>query len=310
MNKLEANVLLFMISIFDAIQYIFLSYVPDNVSHFAFLCITNLVGFIMTFAFFFGELFRLDKKQVIQSLVLALELMVFDVSMLIGSSGVDPTMTAAFISSYFLFIVIISVMFLGQSVDRSSIVGIIIVFVGLYFILDANISGLWSIYTLCLIVADIAFAVYTITIGNYAASSNPSILSMGHNLFCFIFTLILWIGESKINHVPLSLPSEPQFWGVVIYIGFFIRGLYTIIQIYAQRYVSPLNTSLVLSSGIVITMALSPVLSSLFGTEPEVITPLKIAGSVIMVIGLMTTEPEFFNLVSNSVRNFLHVNKN
>ncbi|MBQ7545240.1 MAG: DMT family transporter [Synergistaceae bacterium] len=305
MNKLEANVLLLMISIFDAIQYVFLSYVPEDVSHFAFLCMTNLVGFIMTLAFFFEELFRLDAKQVLQSLVLAAELMVFDIFMLLGSSGVDPTMTAAVISSYFLFIVIISVAFLGQSVEKSSIVGIIIVFIGLFFILDMDITGLWDRHILYLVIADIAFATYTITVGYYASASNPSILSMGHNLFCFLFTLILWVGESWFYKMPFTLPSERQFWGIVIYIGFFIRGLYTVIQIYAQRYVSALNTSLVLSSGIVITMAVSPVLSALFSTEPEVITPYKIIGSVIMVAGLLTTEPEFVS----TVRKMFHAGK-
>ncbi len=305
MNKLEANVLLLMISIFDAIQYVFLSYVPEDVSHFAFLCMTNLVGFIMTLAFFFSELFRLDAKQVIQSLVLAVELMVFDIFMLLGSSGVDPTMTAAVISSYFLFIVIISVAFLGESVEKSSLIGIVIVFTGLFFILNMDISGLWNRHVLYLVIADIAFATYTITVGFYASSSNPSILSMGHNLFCFIFTLILWAGESFVYKMPFTLPTDRQFWGIVIYIGFFIRGLYTVIQIYAQRYVTPLNTALVLSSGIVITMMVSPVLSALFTMDAEVITPSKILGSVIMVIGLLTTEPEFVS----TVRKYIHARK-
>ena len=294
-----------MISIFDAIQYVFLSYVPEDVSHFAFLCMTNLVGFIMTVAFFFSELFRLDAKQVIQSLVLAVELMVFDIFMLLGSSGVDPTMTAAVISSYFLFIVIISVAFLGESVEKSSLVGIVIVFTGLFFILNMDISGLWNRHVLYLVIADIAFATYTITVGFYASSSNPSILSMGHNLFCFIFTLILWAGESFVCKMPFTLPTDRQFWGIVIYIGFFIRGLYTVIQIYAQRYVTPLNTALVLSSGIVITMMVSPVLSALFTMDAEVITPYKILGSVIMVIGLLTTEPEFVS----TVRKYIHAGK-
>ena len=266
---------------------------------------TNLVGFIMTVAFFFSELFRLDAKQVIQSLVLAVELMVFDIFMLLGSSGVDPTMTAAVISSYFLFIVIISVAFLGESVEKSSLVGIAIVFIGLFFILNMDISGLWDRHVLYLVIADIAFATYTITVGFYASSSNPSILSMGHNLFCFIFTLILWAGESYIYKVPFTLPSDRQFWGIVIYIGFFIRGLYTVIQIYAQRYVTALNTALVLSSGIVITMMVSPVLSALFTMDAEVITPYKILGSIIMVIGLLTTEPEFVS----TVRKYLHARK-
>ena len=64
MNKLEANISLVIITFFAAIQYVFLSGVPDTVSHFSFLCITNLVGFVITLALFFSELFRVDKKQI------------------------------------------------------------------------------------------------------------------------------------------------------------------------------------------------------------------------------------------------------
>ena len=104
MNKLEATVSLVIITFFAAIQYIFLSALPATVSHFAFLCITNLIGFLITLAFFFGELFRLDKKQIVQSMALAGELFVFNVFLLLGSSGVSATVCACVLSAYFVFI--------------------------------------------------------------------------------------------------------------------------------------------------------------------------------------------------------------
>ena len=58
MSRLEANISLLIITFLGSVQYIFLAGVPESVSHFAFLCITNLVGFLITLAFFFGELFR------------------------------------------------------------------------------------------------------------------------------------------------------------------------------------------------------------------------------------------------------------
>ena len=78
MNKIEANISLFAITFFAAVQYIFLAGVPADLSHFAFLCVTNLIGFLITFLFFFGELFRLDVKQVIQSIILSAELVGFN----------------------------------------------------------------------------------------------------------------------------------------------------------------------------------------------------------------------------------------
>ncbi|MBQ8971440.1 MAG: hypothetical protein IJ073_09100, partial [Lachnospiraceae bacterium] len=100
MNKLEANLMLFFITFYAAIQYAFLAGVPEDISQFSFLFITNLVGFLIMLLFFFGELFRLDKIQVVQSLVLALELIGVNVFMLSGSAAAGAMVSASVLSAY------------------------------------------------------------------------------------------------------------------------------------------------------------------------------------------------------------------
>ena len=78
MNRIEANLSLLIITFFASVQYAFLIWVPESVSHFAFMCITNLVGLIMSLCFFFGELFRLDIRQVKQSMIVSGELVIFN----------------------------------------------------------------------------------------------------------------------------------------------------------------------------------------------------------------------------------------
>ena len=53
MNKLEANISLLAITFFAAIQYVFLANIPADVSSFAFLAITNLIGFLFAAVFLF-----------------------------------------------------------------------------------------------------------------------------------------------------------------------------------------------------------------------------------------------------------------
>ena len=307
MNKLEANVSLFIITFFAAIQYVFLIWVPDSVPHFAFLCLTNLIGFLMSLAFFFGELFRLDLNQVKQSMVLSAELMVFNIFMLIGVSGVGPTMTDALLSTDFAFISIIIFFLHRQIPDRGTLCGVALVLLGLFLMADANVGELWNWHVLSLILSETAFAFYIISLGQYAGSSNPSIIAMGQMLFCFLFALVLWAGEAALYGAPFSLPTNVEFWGGVIYVSFFIRALYGIVQVYAQRYVSPLNTSLIFSTEIVMTLALSPLLTRLFGTAPERITPLRVIGSVVIMLGVLMAEPAFVEVVK---RGFAHVRAN
>ena len=291
MNKLEANISLFFITFFSAVQNVFLIWIPDTVSDFAFMCITNLLGFIMSLAFFFGELFRLDFRQVKQSMVLSAELIVFNIFLLLGVSGVGPTRTNALLSTDFVFISFISFMLYKEIPDRATLAGIIIVLAGVLIMADADISELWNWSVLYLIISNIAFSFFIITTGAYASSSNPSIIAMGQMFFCFLFSLILW------------LPLVPSFWGSVIYVSFFIRGLYGIVQVYVQRYISPLSTAMILATETVMVMAISPVLTAFLGTEPEVITPLKVAVAFVMIIGVMITEPEFIKFL----RRLIHV---
>ena len=297
MNKLEANISLFAITFFAAVQYIFLAGVPENLSNFAFLSVTNLIGFLMTLAFFFGELFRLDTRQIIQSAILSAELIGYNFFMLMGVNGVDPAVTSAVLSSYSVFILAIEAVFFHKKIDKVSLASVILVLTGLFFMMNADVKSLINIKIFYFIIADIFFAIYVITVGSYASSSNPSILAMGQMFFCCVFSSILWFGEIILKITPFELPVNKEFWVGVVYTSFFIRGLYGIIQIYAQRYISPLNTSLIFSSEIVMTMLISPVLANIFGLAPDKITPLKIAGSVLIILGIIIMEPELLKIL-------------
>ena len=302
MNKLEANISLVIITFFAAIQYVFLSGVPDTVSHFSFLCITNLIGFVITLALFFSELFRVDKKQLLQSLVMSLLLFGFNIFLLLGSSGVGATVSACVLSAYFVFIPVLAFVLYRQKPSLNSLIGILIVLLGLFFMLGADVSGLFNLNILYLVIADVFFALYILMADKYTQGSNPALLAMGQMFFNFIFALLFWSGESMILKTPMSIPAEPAFWGSAIFIGFFIRGLYGIVQINAQRYVSPLATSLIFSTEIVMTMIMSPVLSVLFGGVPEVITPFKVVGAIIMVIGILAADGAIWDAIINGAK--------
>ena len=292
MNKLEANVSLFIITFFAAIQYAFLSGVPESVSRFAFLCITNLIGFLLVLAMFFSELFRLDKKLVRQSALLSAELFGFNFFILLGARNIDATVTACVLSSYFVFVPPLAFILFKQKPDRNSLIGIAIVLVGIFFMMNCNARGLLKLNILFLVIADVFFALYILTAGSFTAESNPSILALGQLYFNFIFSLVCWTVEMLWKHQTLALPHEPAFWGSVIFISFFIRGLYSVIQIYAQRYVSALNTSLIFSTEIIMTMIATPFLTKLFDLQGEEgnLTPLRIAGAAIMVIGILASD--------------------
>ena len=305
MNKLEADISLLFITFIASAQNVFLIWIPDTVPHFAFLCITNLLGFAMAFAFFFGELFRLDIRQVKQSAILSAELVLFNIFLLLGVQGVGAVTTNLLLSTNFVFISIVAAMMYKTLPDRGTLLGIITVLISLIIMTGADLSELWNISVLYLLLSNISFAFYVVSVGAFSSSSNPAVIAMGQMFFCFLFSLVMWAGDAAFFGASFSLPTNPEFWGSVIYVSFFIRGLYGTVQIYAQRYTTPLNTSLIFSTEILITMILSPVLSEFLGTQPEVITWPKIIGGVAMIAGILMTEPQIFMYI----RKMFHAEK-
>lgn len=302
MNKIEANISLLFITFFASVQYAFLIWVPESVSHFAFMCITNLVGLIMSLCFFFGELFRLDIRQVKQSMILSGELVLFNLFLLMGIQRLGTTITNALLSTNFVFIALIAYIAYRKKPSRETLYGIFTVLAGLFIMASSEMYTLFSMSAFYLMLSNIAFAFYLVSVGEFASSSNPAIIAMGQMFFCFIFSLILWAGEALFMGADFSLPTNPQFWGSVIYVSFFIRGLYGIVQVYAQRYISPLSASLIFSTAIIMTMAVSPMMTKILGIPPEIITWPKIIGSVFMIAGILMTEPEFFALLRRITR--------
>ncbi|MCR5201571.1 MAG: DMT family transporter [Lachnospiraceae bacterium] len=297
MNRREAIVSLIMITYFAAIQYVFLENIPSNVSKFEFMTITNLIGFVITFILFFNELFRLDKKQILKSLILSIFLFHFNVFLLMGTKGVSATTSASVLSAYFAFVIVIQSFITRKLPKLNHVIGVIVVLLGLGLFMSFQFSDLFSTSGIWLLLTDISFAAYIVVAGKYATDTNPAILAMGQLFFNFILSLAFYIGESLINHSSFEVPKEPMFWGSVIFISIFIRGFYGIVQIYAQRYINAFYTSLIFSTEIVITVFMSPLIAMAFGTKGEEITLIKLLGSLVIVAGVLISDEAIYGRV-------------
>ena len=271
----------------------FLSGVPEGIPNSAFVCITSLIGFILLFLVFFNELFRVDKNHIIQCLILSSQLFLFNYFLLMGSSDLDAVTISCVVSAYFMFIPIIEIIIFKTFPNPSKVVSIIIVLIGILFIMNWELRNLYNVKIFYLIIADIAMASYVISTGYFASRSNPSILAMGQLLFIAIISFFAWFVEARVKGSKMSLPTEPMFWGSVIFISVFIRGMYTVVQTYAQRFVSPLNTSMIFATEIIITMLTSTAVSRYFGlhTSEFVISTNMCIGAILMVIGILIGDP-------------------
>ena len=294
MNRRQADFSLLAITLMAGIQYVFLKNVSNSVSGFAFLFITNLIGFIICLSVLGGELYRATKIQILYSLILAGLLLGFNLFMLMGASGLDTTVTSFVVTAYIVFVPLVSLLF-GNKIKRCQIVGITIVLFGLVLSMGVNLTGFANSHILYLVVADVFFSISIVLLEKISARMNPAVLVLGELFFGSIFALAGWALQDDFH---LSLPSDPGFWSSALFVAFFIRGMYGIIQIYAQRYVSAIRVSLIFSTEIIFTLMLSPVLSFLMGTAAEKVTVSKIIGCGIIVLGVLTADDTVWKFIT------------
>ena len=75
MNKARLSTLgLIFITVLSAIQYIFLRNVPDTVSTFSFLCVTNLLGLVILGVAQFPKVIHTPKRTLVKGILMAAEL--------------------------------------------------------------------------------------------------------------------------------------------------------------------------------------------------------------------------------------------
>lgn len=295
LNKLEANISLLAITFFSSIQYVFLANIPQSVSAFAFLAVTNLIGFLIALAFWARELYRITKKQVLHSFLLAGELFGFNVFLFWGSKGMDASVVSSTTMMYLVFVPII-MLIMRKHISRQSVIAVVVVMLGVFLTLGADPSKFANKNIIYLMLAAIMFALYIVTVDELCTKASPAILAMGQMMFGFVLAFLVWYCQARLKGQSLALPADSSFWSSVIFISLFIRGIYGVVQISAQRYVSTMNTSLIFSTEIVMTLVASPLLSRLLGTETTVITPFKLVGAVLIVVGVLTAEGTFAKL--------------
>ncbi len=294
--------MLVLITFFASIQYVFIGAVTDDYSPFGFLCITNLIGFGMMLLIFAGaiatELYRMTKKDLWHSFLLSLELTGFNTFTLIGVAGAGATVSACILSSYFIFIPVISFVHKHEKPKLNIIIASVMAMIGLGMVGGFDPESLFDIHTLALIAADICFALYTFSVGKYSVDSSPTFLAMGQMLWCFLITAVLWVGEALVTGNGMSLPSSPSFIICIFYVGIFLKGVYSIAQVNAQRFISPIETSLIFSTEIIMTMLVSPLMGFILEIPAEDISPMRLVGGMIVIVGILAADDNVYKRIA------------
>ncbi|MCR5092435.1 MAG: SpoIIE family protein phosphatase [Lachnospiraceae bacterium] len=282
-----ATIGLLFITFLAAIQFVFLQNVPDTVPSFAFLCITNVIGFLVVGLVQIKKVLSIQKKTLFHGLIFALELTGMNFFVLLGAQRLDAVIVSSLMSLYFVFVTPL-LLFMHKRVNFFSSIASVVAVIALLLMFGADTDTLFgSRAVIYLIIADVFFAAYVVSVSVFAEDEDGVQLSFAQMVFAGILSLIGWIIESGISGKGFSLPADTKFWISTVFIGIFIRALYGIIQISCQKHVPALKASLIFSSEIIITLVTTPVMCLIFGTVYTPVTPFQVIGCFLFIVAAL-----------------------
>ena len=289
-KQLWPTIGLIFITFLSAVQYFFLRNVPDTVSNFSFVCITNLIGVLILGAARINKVVKIKKKTLLKGVIFAVELTGFGFFLLLGSRHLDAVIISSTVSLYFVFITPM-LLIMKKKVNFFSGIATFIAIIALLLMFGADTDALFSSTDMIyLIIADLFFAAYVVSVSVFGQDEDPSQLTFSQMLFAALFGLIGWGCECFITGTPFTIPTQKEFWISAIFIGIFIRAVYGLIQITAQKRVSALKTSLIFSSEIIITLVTNPIMCKILGTEYTPATLFQTLGGLLLIFATLMVD--------------------
>ncbi len=281
---------LIFITFLAAIQYIFLQNVPDDISTFAFVFITNLIGIVILGLVQIKKVISIKKSTLAKGIVFAVELTGFNYFVLLGSKNLDVVVVSSVVSLYFIFITPL-LLLLKKKVSFFSAIASVIAVVALLLMFGADTDALFSSREVVyLIIADMFFAAYVVSVSILGKNEESTQLTFAQMLFSALFALVGWAIQCLVSNTSLSIPTQPKFWVSALFMGIFIRAIYGLLQIQCQKYVSALKASLIFSAEIIITLVTNPIMCKLFGVEYTPATIFQVIGAILLIIATLMVD--------------------
>ncbi len=304
-----ATLALVFITFLAAIQYAFLRNVPDSVSTFAFVLITNGIGLVILGFTRFKKLRGIRARTLKRGILFALELSGFNFFVLLGSRSLDPVITSSVVSLYFVFVTPI-LLLLRKKVSLYSGIATAIAIIALLLMFGTDTDALFTSSSdmLYLIIADLFFAAYVVSVSVLGEGEDPTQLTFLQILFSALFAAIGWIIECVAFKRSFTLPGDTSFWISAVFIGIFIRAIYSLIQISSQQHVSALKASLIFSAEIIITLITNPIMCRLLHMPYSPITRFQVMGGVFLILAtLMVDDSAISNLGGGNLEETTYV---
>ena len=92
-------------------------------------------------------------------------------------------------------------------------------------VIISSVVSLYFVFVTPILLADIFFACYVITISILGKKEDSTQLTLSQMFFAALFAFAGWLIENAVSGRSLALPTQTSFWISAVFIGVFIRAI-------------------------------------------------------------------------------------
>ena len=255
MNKMQANICLVCVTLLWSTEVIIFACIPDNLVPFATTAITNLIGALLLFLFFFkrirAEIKNGGKKLLLRILFLSVLNCGYNVMYIYGLKTFDVSTGAFTISMTGVILPVL--LFMGKKkVQKKTWFSAGMVFAGILVSYISKIGHINPFGLLMIVGGCVIRAVYIIKLNDYAREHDPVSLSAFISLFVGVFSFIIWLCMQPATFAAIEWNS--QIIASLFIYAYFIVALAQTLNIFAQRRANAASATIIYSLEIIFSL--------------------------------------------------------
>lgn len=289
MSRTENNILLFSVTVCWAASHVFLKSLPSDLSTYAYLTMTCGIAAVLMTVVFFKKMIKTKFAAFLKSAILAGLLFLILLFEKIGI-GTVASSTASVLISASIIIVPVMLIIMKKMPTKNNLLGAIVIMAGIVITSGFSVENMLSRGALFLLLTAVVYSVYTIIANKITKEEDPLIISAWQMWVTALLGFIMWFIEEPTTFASLEYTNE--MLSSIFMLAFFGKAYAYAALMYAQKYSTPINVTIMASTEPIVTLVLAVLIPSAY---EEHFTTAAVVGAVVIMIGAIISGTDFLS---------------
>jgi len=282
MKGIQAEIYLLIIVIIWGSTFAIIKGVLDQISPFTFLAYRFFLAALILYLIFWKRIKNIDRTILKKGTLIGIFLFLGYTFQTVGLKYTTAT-KAGFITGVSVVLVpIISHFFIKEKINRNSMIGVVLAFIGLWF-LNYSSSFSFNLGDFLVLLCAVSFAMHIISVGLFSKKLDYVLLAITQITVVFVLSLLMaLIFERPAIHLSYS----SNIWWSIVITGIFATALAFYMQNKFQRYSTATKTAIIFSG--------EPIFAAMFASLllGEKVGLIAWAGGLLIIFGMVISQRE------------------